>query len=135
MPMYLCIHVKSRPRYVSWLICILKPRPPPVRRRVMTVHYPVSLHTKPRPPWRACPCIHPGSSAEKEEYQRLSEKFFCGKRLVFARAKPPPGDRNLRIINRHNKLIYFCHGRAKISRTRDHSQSQSGETVLDLWKT
>ncbi|KAL1262550.1 hypothetical protein QQF64_005289 [Cirrhinus molitorella] len=44
-----------------------------------------------------------------------------------------PEDRALRII--HFTINCIHHGRAKISRTRDHSQSQSGETVVDLWET
>jgi len=69
------------------LICILEPRLPPTHGSVMTEHYPPNLHTKPRPPWRACSHIHPGSSAEKEENHRLSEKFSCGQRIGLDRAE------------------------------------------------
>lgn len=126
-------HAKPRPLNSIGLIYILEPRPPPTHGNVTTEHYPVNLHTKPRPPWRACSYIHPGSSAEKEENHRLSEKFSCGERTGLDQAE----DRRRIALSGLLIVTINCihHGRAKIRRARDHSQSQSGQTVVDLWKT
>lgn len=126
-------HVKPRPQNIIWLIYILEPRPPPTNCSVTTEHYQVNLHTKPRLLWRACWFIYPGSSAEKEENHRLSEKFSCGERIGLDQAE----DRRRIALSGLFIVTINCihHGRTKIRRARDHSQSQSGQTVVDLWKT
>lgn len=94
-------HAKSSFTYSS-------PAPRPLTHdSVMTEYYPLNLHTKLRPPWRACSHIHPGSSAEKEENRWLSEKFSFGNRIALDRAQDSRGNALAGLLNIHNKLTFI----------------------------
>ncbi|KAA0718299.1 Low density lipoprotein receptor adapter protein 1 [Triplophysa tibetana] len=95
---------------------------------------PLNLHTRPRPARRECYYIHTGSSAKRRKITGFQKSFPAvrgsGSRDQ-ARGRPRPEDYALFYIID----IISDYGRVEISRACDHSQSQSGETVVDLWKT